>query len=284
MITESCCQFGASRHLAGIITDPGTGRARAAVVLVNAGLSPKCGPFRLYTELARRLASEGVLVLRFDLGGLGESQQPVSEAPLRRRTQEDLRAAVDYLEDRQALDEVILGGLCSGAEDAFRYAEKDPRVTGLVLIDPFAYRTAGWQWRNLVTVSAKRVLGALRLYRRRPLTNGGASGEAAAKALVEYRYLEPAESRRILGALLGRRAQILFLYTGGMSEYFNHPGQLAAMFRGIALGDRVTVDHLPRLGHTQLLAADRGMLIDAIARRLAGRRPVSSHARVARSC
>ena len=53
---ESCCQFGPLGQLAGILTEPDAPAPRVALVLVSAGLSPKCGPFRLYAELARRLA------------------------------------------------------------------------------------------------------------------------------------------------------------------------------------------------------------------------------------
>jgi hypothetical protein len=41
------------------------------------------------------------------------------------------------------------------------------------------------------------------------------------------------------------------------------------MFRGVPLGDLVTVDYLPEMDHTQMLAEDRERLVEAIARRLA---------------
>jgi alpha/beta superfamily hydrolase len=112
-IQESCCQFGEHRQLTGIVTEPVGAAPRIAFVLVNAGLMPKSGPFRVYAELSRRLSSEGLLALRFDLGGIGDSGQGYAGFPLKKRTELEIRAALDYLHERNELDGVILGGLCA---------------------------------------------------------------------------------------------------------------------------------------------------------------------------
>jgi hypothetical protein len=261
-VKESACQFGPQRLLAGILTEP-TGPARSvAVVLVTAGFTPKFGPFRLYAELARHLAESARLrTLRFDLGGIGDSGATHAGLSLAERTRHQIGDAIDYLSGRFELDGVILAGLCSGADDSFRHAEQDSRVTGVVMIDPFAYRTPGFAWRHLKYRAKRRLLRALGLYRRGP-----ASGDS----LVDYEHLPEPEARRVLCGLLKRRVLVHFVYTGGMREHFNHRGQLRAMFRGIALNDRVTLDYLPQIDHTQLMSADRRVLIEAIAGRLAG--------------
>ena len=259
---ESCHQFGDRAHLAGIVTEP-EGAPRASLILVSAGLTPKAGPFRLYVELARRLAKQGVLTLRFDLGGIGDSRQLEQQAPLAVRTRDDIAAAYERIAQAagpRGSGPIFVGGLCSGAEDAFRYAGFDPRVSGVVLIDPFGYPTWGFRWRRWMVEGAKKTLGALRFYRR-------AESEAQ-PSLVDYRYLEKAESEEILASLIARKSSVHFFYTGGSSSRFNYPGQLKDMFSQLELGAQVTVDHLPRLGHTQLLAEDRATLIGAIARRL----------------
>ena len=257
---ESCCQFGPHEKLAGILSEPAPAAARATVVLVSAGLTPKFGPFRLYTELARRLAKGGFRTLRFDLGGIGDSGEAFETHPLEERTQLQIGAALDYLTERFELGPVTLAGLCSGAEDSFRHAEQDGRVTSLVMIDPFAYRTPGFAWRHLGGRAKQRVLRAVGLYRPLPRATGS--------SLVNYEYMAATESTRILRALLARRVRLNFVYTGGMARYFNHAGQLQAMFRGIDFGDLLRLDHFPNLDHTQLLERDRRTLIDTIARRL----------------
>ena len=127
---EHCCQFGAGQGLAGIVCEPSSERPRQALILVSAGLLPKQGPFRLYAQLARRLAGSGVVTLRFDLGGIGDSALDTSGLPLRARTERDLQAAIDFLQQRFPAAQLVLAGLCSGAEDAFRMAARDPRVAG----------------------------------------------------------------------------------------------------------------------------------------------------------
>jgi dienelactone hydrolase len=273
-MNEICCQFGERSQLAGIVTEPEQSDAaqarRVGFVLVSAGLVPKFGPFRLYAQLARRLAREGFLAMRFDLGGIGDSQQERTNLPLRERTEAEIRAAIDHMMERYELDGVVLGGLCSGAEDSFRFAERDVRVKGVVMIDPFGYRTPGWGWRNAVHRLTRRTLRALGLYE--PISRATAAAPitaGAGKRLVAYRYMERDESSRILRAMVSRKAPVHFVYTGGMLDVFNHEQQLATMFEGLDFQGLVTLDHLPQMEHTQLLEEDRQTLIEAITRRVA---------------
>jgi pimeloyl-ACP methyl ester carboxylesterase len=260
---ESCCQFGEHRRLSGVITEPLGDAPRVALVLINAGLMPKFGPFRLYAQLARRLSSEGFLTLRFDLGGIGDSGPGSAIGPLKTRTTLEIRAALDFLKERYALDGIVLGGLCSGAEDSFRYAEIDPRVTGLMLMDPFGYKTLGWWPRNLLIRIARRTLRLV----------GRALPQDNSTALIDYKQMEHAESSRILRAMIQRKVPLHFVYTGGMRESFNHGSQLKTMFKDIDFQDMVTLDYFPQLRHTQVLEAERRAVIESIARRLLSRSP-----------
>jgi dienelactone hydrolase len=266
---ESACRFGDQGRLAGIITEPERMLGQKALILINAGLTPKFGPYRLYAQLARRLAKDGIPVLRFDLGGIGDSPSEYGGLPLRTRTTQEIRAAVDFLCERHDLGRVALGGLCSGAEDSFRYAESDRRITEVVLIDPFSYRTRGWRWRHLLYRAKRRSMRAVGLYRPIDYSAGAPGGKSG--SLVTYRYMDYAESSRILRNLLERSVNVRFVYTGGMHN-FNHPGQLKTMFREIDFQGLVTLDHFPHTDHTQMLEGDRRSLIDAIALRLTGER------------
>lgn len=263
-MTEVGCQFGEHRQLAGILTTPAPA-PHTACVLINAGLVPKLGPFRLYVELARRLAQGGVATLRFDLGGLGDSGPGAPGQPLRTRTMLEVRAAVAELRRRYPeLRDVVVGGLCSGAEDALRYAESDPDVTGVLLIDPFSYRTAGWRWRYLLYRAARRALRTAGLYD--PIISPAAVAAAAGSPtkVVQYHYMEHGESSRILRAMIARRARVHFIYTGGQQPSFNHAGQLQRMFPDLPFEGRVTLDYFPHMDHTQLLESDRRTVVDAI--------------------
>jgi pimeloyl-ACP methyl ester carboxylesterase len=254
---ESVCKLGERGQLIGITTEPDAhATRRAACVLVSAGLTRKHGPYRLYTELARTLARDGVTTLRFDLGDVGDSQPDSTSAPLRERTANDIHAAVDHVKTRYGADHLFLGGVCSGAEDSLRYAEHDARVTGLVLVDPFAYETPGWRWRHTRHRVARRTLRAMGLYE--PIVY------PTATALVQYAYLERAESTRILETLLARGVRMQFVYTGGR-EAFNHEGQLHEMFPEMDFRGLVTVRYLGAIEHTQMLGRDRAELVETIA-------------------
>jgi hypothetical protein len=259
-MSEIACQFGSDQRLAGIVTEPDAGRPKLGLVLVTAGLLPKAGPFRLYAELARHLQKQGVVTLRFDLGGVGDSIEERNGRPLRERTALEIRSAVDYLSQRYALPRLVLAGLCSGAEDALRSAAADGRVSGVVMIDPFAYRSGGWRLRHVRHRLARRALRLFGLYR--PIST--ASGARA----VHYTYMDREEASGTLKKLLQREAYVHFLYTAGVRESFNHRSQVQDWFPELDFKDRVTVDHFPHLDHTQLLADDRRTLVQAVASRL----------------
>jgi dienelactone hydrolase len=270
MMIETCCQIGTHAELTGITTEPRHGARRIATLFVNAGLVPKFGPYRLYAEAARRLAASGWRSMRFDLGDIGDSVQIHSGVPLIERTRLDITAAIDHLHEVYDLDGVVLAGLCSGAEDSFRHAAVDHRVLGVVLIDPFSYRTTGWYWRNALQRVARRSMRALGLFTPLNVPGHDTSMEPAAmRRRLRYEPIRHEESSRILADLVDRGVRIHFIYTGGANETFNHPGQLRAMFPGIDFRGLVTVDHLPRLDHTQPLHEERVTLIDVIEARLA---------------
>jgi hypothetical protein len=264
-MNEFTLQFGPEHGLAGIVTEPLHGRPRSALVLVTAGLLPKSGPYRLYAELARRMARDGIVSLRFDLSGIGDSAPNRSGLSLRARTEREIGAAIEVMLARYALAHVTLGGLCSGAEDSLRAAGADARVRGVVMIDPFAYRTSGWYLRHFLHRGARRALRAIGAYE--PLERGGTGATDRPRA-VSYTYMERVEARALLQQLLSRDGRAHFVYTAGARERFNHPRQLRAWFPELARDARVTLDHLPRLDHTQLLAQDRSELIETVAGRL----------------
>lgn len=262
---EAACQFGEGGRLAGIVIEPDRAHAQIACVIVTAGLAPKFGPFRLYTALARRLAAAGFTTLRFDLGGVGDSGPGPAGATLHERTEAEIRAALDHVTRTYGVQKIMLCGSCSGAENAFRYAAKDDRVAAVAMIDPFGYRTAGWEWRHFMHRLVRRTLRALGLYQPLDFSSVSAPVQERDNArLVHYQYLPHEESERILKILLARNTRLHFIYTGAMLDTFNHRGQLRKMFPGIELGKRVTVDHFPESEHSPVLGAYRQLLVESI--------------------
>ncbi len=140
---ERACLFGKDESLFGILSSPAEAAAvdGPAVVILNTGTAHRIGHHRMYVGLARALAAHGYFTLRFDFAGIGDSRPSESGAPLLESNLADIRAALDWLENRHQLRHFVLVGLCSGADYAVMYSNTDKRVVGLTLLDPYVPKT-----------------------------------------------------------------------------------------------------------------------------------------------
>ncbi len=129
--------FGAPRSLAGIVTVPDqVDPSRPAVLLLNGGQLHRSGPFRLHVKIARQLAALGLLVLRFDFSGVGDSLKRRDNIPENRANPLETREAMDYLEAAWGARSFLAFGICRGAWVSFVVACQDTRLAGLALINP----------------------------------------------------------------------------------------------------------------------------------------------------
>jgi pimeloyl-ACP methyl ester carboxylesterase len=137
LLNEEAVRFGAGRSLAGVLTHPANfDCARPAILLLNVGLVHRAGPNRLYVKLARRFAELGFLVLRFDFSGIGDSQRRDDAIPQNRAHPLETQEAMDHLEAAWGTRRFLSMGICRGAWASFGAACQDPRLVGLVLINP----------------------------------------------------------------------------------------------------------------------------------------------------
>lgn len=143
-ITEQPTRFGPDDRLFGIVTCParGSDASRPAVVLLNAGSVNRTGPNRMYVHLARRWGSLGLTCLRFDFGGIGDSEQAAGwreNDPYSPHAHDDIVAALSALRDRYGHSEFVLAGLCSGAFSAFTSGLRADGIVRSVLINPLTF-------------------------------------------------------------------------------------------------------------------------------------------------
>lgn len=131
---------GDGSELIGVLhrADP---RAQVAVLVIVGGPQYRVGSHRQFVLLARALACHGIPVLRFDYSGMGDSNGPP-------RTFDDVDADVARAADAlcaqlPGVRQIILWGLCDAASAALFYAQRDPRVRGLVLLNPWVRTEAG---------------------------------------------------------------------------------------------------------------------------------------------
>lgn len=121
--------------LIGILHKPPQPRRRGVVVVVGGGPQYRVGGHRQLTLWSRRLCAEGYAVLRFDYRGMGDAQGDFRGFL---EVDDDIQCAIGQLTAAvPELDEIVLWGECDAASAILLYAGRDPRVKGVVLLNPW---------------------------------------------------------------------------------------------------------------------------------------------------
>lgn len=126
--------------LPAVLHLPAASAERGVLVIVG-GPQYRVGSHRHFVQLGRDLATAGYPVLRFDYRGMGDAE---GEFAGFEGVGTEIRLAIDiFLRKVPTLREVVLWGLCDAAAAAIDYAWHDPRVCGLVLLNPWVRTEAG---------------------------------------------------------------------------------------------------------------------------------------------
>lgn len=121
-------------HLAGSLVTPGSAADRAVVLVHGGGVTRDGGGF--FTRLAAELAEAGVVSLRFDLRGHGESEGCQEERTLAAHLN-DIRVAIDHICEATELVAVsLLGASFGGGLCAYYAAKQRDGLARLVLLNP----------------------------------------------------------------------------------------------------------------------------------------------------
>jgi alpha-beta hydrolase superfamily lysophospholipase len=264
----------AERTLFGIVTEPvREERRRRAVILLNSGADYHIGAGRMYVSMARRWARHGYVVLRMDLGGLGDS----ATRPGRRNDEvfppaavEDMRVAVDFVRSRYGVRDVTLAGLCSAAYHTLQGAIAGLPVNRILMVNPqnFSWKEGmelgdlqlvdvvremrGYRERLLSLTTWERLLrgeidvaAVARVYLHRVRIAVESAARDAAR-LLHIRL--PRDLGRDLQRLVARGVKVVFIFARG------EPGlELLRIQAGSAirrLGDRCRVYILDSADHT----------------------------------
>jgi exosortase A-associated hydrolase 1 len=239
---EAPVEFPCDGHrLHGILHVP-AGEYRCGVLMVHGRPEYRIGVHRRLLELARIWADAGFGVMRFDYRGSGDSEGEMSTLE---ESSADIAAAVDaFKANLPGLDEVVLWGSCAGATDALLYAPKDRRLTGIVLVNPWAYDApgrvraklrhysshylrlllspSGWA-RTLADLKQKeRVRSFLALHTEKRITPDSSTAEGdcmpgltARAARVLRTYRTPGVAQRLAKSLSRFRGRVLLILSGG---------------------------------------------------------------------
>ena len=109
--------------------------ARTAVLIVVGGPQYRVGSHRQFVLLARYLASQGILALRFDYSGMGYSEGFPKKFY---EVDADISVALDLIQQRfPQIEKTFVWGLCDAAAAIAYYAYSDQRIDGVILLNPW---------------------------------------------------------------------------------------------------------------------------------------------------
>jgi len=262
-------------NLIGISTSPDNNVdvRNITAIMFNAGYLHHVGPNRINTTLARSLASSGVRSLRMDFSGLGDSGINDKIHDNNDLVTHDAVAAMDFMHDNFDSKRFVLFGLCSGALDSIQIAQHDSRVVGFIAVDGMGYRTWRFYLHHCVSHLVPRLfhirhlrrgIGKSAQFLTSSLFRSGSKAHAIAndEGLINKSRDEIAQ---ILESLSSRNKKMRFIYTGGVSNFYNYSNQFADMFSTI-LASREVASHLswryfPQADHLFMLQHHRDALL-----------------------
>jgi alpha-beta hydrolase superfamily lysophospholipase len=144
---------GPGGQLFGVLTEPLGARRELTALLLNAGPQRRIGPSRMWVEIARRWAANGVPTLRIDAAGIGDAEGDATAlgqvtAFYRQVYVTQARAALELLAERGLPPRFVMVGLCAGAYWSAQAALADERVAAVIMLNP---RTLVFdEWRHTV--------------------------------------------------------------------------------------------------------------------------------------
>lgn len=269
---EKALSFGGAGNLIGVLSEPRVGGEVAgapAVIMWNVGIHHRVGPYRIFTDTARRLARAGFSSLRFDVSGLGDSE-PTRNDP--RSEQErgiaDVQSAMQLLRDRKGVQRFVLLAFCSGVDVAHKVALADPSVAGMVYLEGYRFRTRGFylryplrylhreRWERLLRVRAPQLFPQ----EERVGLGGGDAEEVYTRELPS-----PEKLKSDIGSLVRRGSKLMFVYVGRDYGY-SYREQLFEMVDDPSLHHGLHVEYYPDADHILFAPDDRRRVIDDVVR------------------
>ncbi|PIE40962.1 MAG: hypothetical protein CSA49_05775 [Gammaproteobacteria bacterium] len=251
---EIAQQFGSQAILSGVVTIPEKrDKTRPALIILNSGVRHHVGCCRMSVKLARAVAEHGVLTLRFDLSGIGDSPLRNDSLPYEQSSVEEAISAMDFLEQTLGINKFVFYGLCSGAYLGFKVAQLDTRVIGVAQVDGYAYRTPRFYFKHYTPRLFDKNVWRNLIFHRIPNMIRKSAGVKASRPEFEIQEWPDPPSKAIVEKgyrlLVERRLKMLMFYTGGVKYEYNYQNQFFDMFSRVDFADLVTLSFLPDASH-----------------------------------
>lgn len=262
-MSERACTFGSTGGLVGIASEPDAPRPgkRRAVLFSNVGMHHHIGPHRMYVGLARAIAAQGYWALRFDLSGMGDSEQRPGGQAGPQRDVLDIKEAMQHMEERFGIEEFVLLGLCSGTDSTHTASLADDRVVGAVFLDGYTYPTTAYHMRRWFVRPLQLARWTRWLKRRlRRLLNPASPASPNDAAVYSREYPSQGQFVADVRALTMRSVRLLYIFTGTVDYRYNHEGQLFEILGDAAPKHLVSTDYFRHVDHLFSTDAARALL------------------------
>jgi hypothetical protein len=262
---ESAFRYGESNRGFGMIALPETVGEAPIVVMLNAGLLHREEPYRLNVLTCRRLAENGYICLRVDISGKGDT--PARKGLINRDS-----VALDWQYIKSALKlqygerNIIIMGLCSGADNGIKIAAQDRSVIGLILLDAVSKRDRGFRRRALMNNIAnahkwfelpKKILNRI----KRAATG---KDEMIANAIALRDEPNDQDLKQCFNNLVSSSGRVLAVFTSHALTHYNQKGQFSRAMEVKGLEKICDEVFWPNVQHLYPVQAHRDLLISTI--------------------
>jgi hypothetical protein len=220
----------------------------------------------------------GFSSLRVDLAGTGDSP-PHPGLTYPQSVAIDFGEISGVLESRLGRLPLVLAGLCSGAHNAVRLTPEEPRVVGMVLLDPICFLDRGFRLRVAVAKYTnparyvawlKRCFKALTIPCEKQEENNSVD-ELTPDANLILEQVRAAwgvpnleQLRAAFQSIRQREGRVMSVFTRGALEYYNQTGQLGRVLGVEGYQQFCTEVFWPQAEHTFVLEPHRRRLIEEI--------------------
>ena len=261
--------FGHHKHLLGIesivdSTNP------IAIIMMTPGMLHNVGPFRMHIDIARSLEQQGISSLRFDISGIGESLGIGTAGKSLDRAATEAIEAMNYLAESHGIQQFILFGLCSGADDSIQTALQDDRVKGVITLDGLAYKTTKFKFKESLLLARKMLSLGKWINKYHHLTGNDDSPTSLAMGNDKREFPDTAQQAcKELQQLVDGDVQLHFIYTGG-TDYYNYPEQFYEMLPGMKWQGTESTQYFSQMDHVVMLCEDRKKLVEHISQKAIG--------------
>lgn len=225
---------------------------KPAVLILNSGIMHHVGACRLSVKLARQLAASGILNIRFDLSGIGDSAPRTGTAPFHETAIAELMEVMDYLEQKRGIKKFIAFGLCSGADAAYEIAKVDDRIVGIAQIDAYCYPNYKWFVNRYIKKALQPSMWPRIIEKILDFIKPKSKASVEEENMELPSYIRVFPPKKEVGdsfmRIVDRNIHIYTIFTGDMIEV-NYQNQFRDVFADVNFKQLLREEYYPEMDH-----------------------------------